>query len=94
MKKEDNLRSVIERSQRQLIVHSFIYYRYNDSIWTDEQFDRAAYNLVSFKDTQEFKDSEFYDLFKDFDGDTGYHLLNVKNPSYWCNLAKQLINSQ
>lgn len=78
-----------------MIVHSFIYYKYNTSIWTDAQFDKAAYKLVSLKDTEEskqvFKQSKFYDVFKDFDGDTGYHLLNIKNPVYWCNLAESLI---
>lgn len=92
MKIKTDLLTSINRLQRQLIVHSFIYYRYNDNIWEDAQFDAASYRLVSLKDTDEFKQSQFYDIFKDFDGSTGYHLLNIKNPTYWNNLAQQLLS--
>lgn len=84
--------SYIERIQRQLILHSFIYYRFNTSIWTDEQFDKAAYLLVSLEHTEEFKTSKFYDVFKDWDGSTGYHLLDMPSRTYWCNLAQEMLN--
>lgn len=87
-------KSNIERLQRQLIVHSFIYYRYNTSIWTDDKFDKAAYLLVDVKHTAAFKKSKFYGLFKDFDGSTGYHLLKAKPEGYWDVLAKDILSYQ
>jgi len=82
--------SDIERLQRQLILHSVIYYRLNESIWSDTQYDTASQKLVSIKGTQEFKDSKFYDLFKDFDGSTGYHI--ALDTPYWISLATRILS--
>ena len=62
--------SKINRLQRQLMVHSYIYYRLNDNIWSDEQWDKAAKELLSLDQTG----SAYETLFKDFDGSTGYQL--------------------
>lgn len=56
--------------QRQLMVHSYIYYELNDNIWTDSQWDEAAKELL----TLDQKGSAYETLFKDFDGSTGYQL--------------------
>jgi regulator of sigma D len=65
----------INMLQRQVAVHSIIYYDYNDNIWTDEQYDNTCKELVSYMSCPEFPDSCYYEFFKDFDGSTGFHLV-------------------
>jgi NAD-dependent DNA ligase len=68
--------SKINQRQRQIIVHSVLYYRFNTNIITDETFDKWARELVQLqKDFKELtKDSAFYMTMQDFDGTTGFHL--------------------
>lgn len=68
----------LERKQRQLIVHSFIYYHKNGSIWPDSKFDKTAKEVYSVLSSETAKQSKFYEVFKDFDGCTGYNLANYK----------------
>jgi len=70
--------STLERKQRQLIVHSFIYYHKNDNIWSDGQWDKTAKEIIPILNTPIAKKSKFYEVFKDFDGCTGYNLANYK----------------
>lgn len=64
----------LEMQQRQLIVHSFIYYVLDDNIWTDQQYDKLAIDIENQKDTKIFKESKFYSVFKDYTSATGVHL--------------------
>ena len=68
----------LERKQRQLIVHSFIYYHKNDNIWPDSKWDKTAKEVFGVREQETFKQSKFYGVFKDFDGCTGYNLANYK----------------
>lgn len=65
---------ILNKKQRQLIVHSFIYYVYNQNIWSDYKFDSEAKEVVLLMQQPFAVNSVFYDLFKDFDGSTGFHL--------------------
>lgn len=64
----------INMLERWLICNSIIYYRLGDSIWSDGVWDRAALELVKYKDSKYFSESAHYELFRDFDGSTGMHL--------------------
>jgi hypothetical protein len=66
----------INQRQRQIIVHSVLYYRFNTNIITDEKFNRWAEELVKLQeDYKELtKESAFYVIMQDFDGSTGFHL--------------------
>lgn len=64
----------LNKKQRQLIVHSFIYYVYNNNIWPDNKFDIVSKEVAEAMQLPFAVDSVFYDLFKDFDGSTGFHL--------------------
>src|SRR5690606_18840799 len=41
----EQIKKLINRRRRQILLHSCIYYRLNDSIWTDEQYDKKAREL-------------------------------------------------
>ena len=86
----------INRLQRQLVVHSIIYYRMNSSIWTDAQYDAKSKELIQLmKDRpKEFKDSCMHELFKDYDGSTGYHLCTVDNVNKYYNTCISLLDYQ
>lgn len=59
-----------------MLVHSFIYYQLNDSIISDETFDRWAKELVELQETYptESELAPFYEAFKGFDGSSGFDL--------------------
>ncbi len=80
----------INACERNLIIHSVIYYRFNTNLWSDTKWDSVAKELVSYKQTEEFKQSQFYDKFIDFEGETGFHLLDI-SPNYFTAKAEQLI---
>jgi len=82
---------VITRRRRQILVHSCIYYRFGTSIINDATWDKWAYDLVDLQERYpaKSKEAELYDIFKDFDGSTGYHL-PIGDP-FLVMLAKRLI---
>lgn len=67
---------LINRRQRQILVHSFLYYQLNTNIISDHTFDRWSkelYNLM--KDYPEIaKKSVYYQGFLEFDGSSGFDL--------------------
>lgn len=62
--------------QRQIIVHSIIYYELNQNVISDKKFDSISKQLImlSKKMKSEYKKTEYYYCFKDFDGNTGFYL--------------------
>lgn len=68
--------ALIERRQRQLLVHSYIYYEKNTNIIDDETFDLWSTEVVALQEKyqHEFKQTEYYSQFKNFDGSTGMDL--------------------
>lgn len=69
----DNL-SFINMTERALLLHSYLYYELDTNLISDCQFDQLMYRMVELKKWDEFKESEFYEEFKDFEGATGMHL--------------------
>lgn len=59
-----------------LMVHSVIYYDLNDNIITDSEWTRRAKELVELqtKHPDIAASVKFHELYKDFDGSTGFHL--------------------
>lgn len=70
------MRDLILRRRRQILVHSCIYYRFNTSLITDHKFDEWCYELVALqkKFPELAKELPYADVFRDFDGSTGYDL--------------------
>lgn len=68
---------LIHRRRRQILVHSILYYKFGDSILSDAVFDQWAKELAKLQvDNPEVSESVeyMYEAFKDFAGETGYHL--------------------
>ena len=67
----------ILRLRRGMILHSYIYYVKDDHLISDVEFDRRAIRLVELqtKYPETLSDGSYLSReFKDFTGDTGYHL--------------------
>jgi hypothetical protein len=67
---------LINRRRRQILVHSVIYYRMNDSIISDEMFDKIAKDLVELqaKYPEIAETTDYAEYFRDFDGSSGFDL--------------------
>lgn len=72
---------LINRRERQILVHSCIYYIYNDNIISDDTWMEWAKELEDLirNYPEEFKRSVLYDRFRDFDHSTGFNL-EMKDP--------------
>jgi ABC-type amino acid transport substrate-binding protein len=70
------IRALIQRRRHQVLIHSCIYYRFNQSLVTDEQWNSWAQELVKLQ-KQHPKVSQsvgYHKYFVDFDSSTGYDL--------------------
>lgn len=77
------------RLRRQLMVHSLLYYKLDRTIWDDQMFDRQGYRLVELQKQYGTQHGYKDDLFADWDGSTGFHLVRECGESEW--KAAQLI---
>lgn len=85
IKQYNNKQTVIEKinqRERQLYLHSYLYYECNTNIIEDNVFDKYMADLAELIDTypQEFKQSTFYEDFKNWEEGSGA-FLNYNNPS-------------
>lgn len=73
---QNEVKSLIERRRKQLLVHSIIYYRMDESLITDQKWAKWAVELEELtKKYPEIADEAFLsEEFKDFDHSTGYNL--------------------
>lgn len=80
--------------QRKIILHSILYYELNVSILTDQQFDKICRKLLKgIQYTKDYKKSDYFYVFYDFDGTTGfqlYHRLEKDDKEYLMHLAKHI----
>lgn len=70
--------------QRHILVHSFLYYEMDTSVISDVEFDDISRQLVKMQNKfpEEAKRSQYWYVFSDFDGSTGfdlYHRLNKED---------------
>lgn len=67
---------LISKRQRQILIHSCIYYRLDDSIISDYTFDKWSKELAELQQLhpEETKASVYYKTFRGFDGSTGADL--------------------
>ena len=66
----------ISFKQRQIIIHSYLYYHRDTNIIPDSMYDRLSYKLEELikQYPVEFKQSEYYSCFKDWSHATGFDL--------------------
>ena len=81
----EEIASLIKRRRLQLLVHSAIYYHFNESIISDNQWGIWAKELVCLQNKYpEISNQVVYsDAFKSFNVSTGYDLPFTDPPIYW-----------
>lgn len=65
----------VAQLQRQMLIHSYLYYSVMDPIWTDDEWQAKANELA----TLDMTGSPYEEEFKDWNGSTGYHLCAIVN---------------
>lgn len=62
--------------ERWILINSYIYYELNDNVVSDKVFDANSKQLLELikKNKTDFKASQYYYAFKNFDGNTGFDL--------------------
>ena len=81
-----NIYTQISFLQRVILIHSFLYYMLDNSVWSDKKYDEMAHRL-SEKQSRITKvdlttNTDYGYVFADFDGTTGfdlYYRLNKKD---------------
>lgn len=73
---EFTILELINRRERQLLVHSFLYYQLNENIISDADFDLWSKELAQaiVEHPEIFKQTAYYEGFREFDGSTGAFL--------------------
>jgi len=84
--------------QRFLIVHSILYYYFNESVISDKKYDKYSRLLVELKkqNKSEYKETDYYYCMKDFDGSTGFDLydrLNNHDREYLTKIANSVLKN-
>lgn len=72
----DEIAELINRRRRQILIHSIIYYKMNDSLITDNQWADWAKELTALQEQYPniAKNCVYADAFEGFDPSTGYNL--------------------
>ena len=66
---------LIDNLRKWVVLHSFLYYKKNDPVVSDEAWDRKARKLARIQHTHGYDAGSWQNkAFEDFTGDTGYHL--------------------
>lgn len=78
-KETKNIINKINRRERQILVHSYLYYELNENLIQDYQYDNIAKDLASLikKYPDNFKKSVYYEIFKGFGQDGCYSGYNI-----------------
>lgn len=72
----ENILEWFNRRERQILVHSCLYYRLDTNIISDDTYDRWSKELAEAieEHPETFKKTVYYKEYKEFDGSTGYNL--------------------
>ena len=88
----------IDFLQRVILIHSYLYYEANNSIWSDKKYDEVARQLTDMQEehiTKWIKNKTQYAYcFYDFDGTTGFDLwsrLKEKDRQFIQNIAERIV---
>lgn len=75
-KLDENILELINRRERQILIHSNLYYRQDTNIISDSTYDKWSHELYELIQAhpKEFRKSAWYHAFLDFDGNTGMGL--------------------
>ena len=89
----------LNRLQRMILLHSIIYYDMNESVVSDDYYNKLARLLakktLQYKDKSVFKKTMYWYVFEDYeDGSTGFNLakkLKRKDYKYLYTLASHIV---
>ncbi len=81
---------VIKRLRTNMIVHSYIYYRMDENIISDDAWQNMANDLVEIQSMFPEPIGFYDELFSDWDASTGSHLVYI-DEDYWIAKARYLI---
>lgn len=87
----------LEYLQRQIIVHSILYYEMHESIIEDFQFDSLCKQYMELElqtNNNKLRSTQYWYVFEDFMGETGcyiYDRLNSKDKEYLCLIANHVL---
>jgi hypothetical protein len=88
----DEIKELINRRRRQILVHSIIYYSFDENIISDSQWSKWAEELVKLQ--QQYpeiaRDCVYADAYENFDGSSGFNL-PLNDPGAF-NTAVRLLN--
>ena len=82
--------------QRVILVHSTLYYELNTTVISDSEFDLLSKQLLHLQSKakeEELEKSQYYYVFYDFDGNTGFDLwyrLKDSDKEYLLIISKQV----
>lgn len=81
----DDIKTLIERRRRQILVHSYIYYECNDNTIDDDTWSKWALELETLQHDypEESASAKYYSDFVNFDHSTGAGLSYFK-PEIMC----------
>lgn len=78
-----NIIDKISFGERQILIHSYLYYHLDKNVISDKMYDKLSYGLVEMikQYPNEFQQSEYADIFNGFTGETGFDLLDKLTPN-------------
>lgn len=84
--------------QRVILIHSYLYYELNSSIWSDKKYDEIAKQLTELQKVNSYdwvRDKTKYGyVFYDFDGTTGFDLwerMNIRDKERISSIAYSIL---
>lgn len=83
--------------QRLILIHSIAYYELSENILSDSEYDNLCRQLINLREEmseKEYAKSEYFDVFDNFDGSTGFdlfHRLNTRQQKYLLLIAQNVI---
>lgn len=93
-----DINTILSYIQRIILLHSICYYMLDNSKISDKDYDNITklyINLVNkYNNTTDITKTDYYYVFYDFDGSTGfdlYYRLNKKDKTYLTNIASNMV---
>lgn len=82
--------------ERHIIIHSILYYELSENVIEDFQFDKLCKQMLKMSNEyqEDFLKTQYYYVFKDFDGCTGFYIydrLNKKDKKYLTKIANHVL---
>lgn len=88
----------IDFLQRVILIHSYLYYEANNSVWTDKHYDEVSKQLVKLQNEHDRNaikyNTQYGYVFYDFDGTTGFDLwdrLKKKDKQMIAGIAERIL---